>query len=850
MNALKKYILYFGLVYSGIFLLVSLGFVYANYLIANEIMFLDIVADGNKPFAPFLQDGIIKIIFITIKENIDSIPMLSLFIFAIVGIAGKLLLSDTSSLKGSKKTTSSKYMSDVSESNLKGSAGLLDELPTMRESYNHYTYNTKTGDWRFYNATPMRREGDKVISGYFKEERPNFKEIKRKSKEEKISFLTAYKHRFKRPYKAGLVTNTIKDGVLEYYFFDDASIHSLILGMTGMGKTRTLYLPSFWLTALAGHSFVVTDVKGELIEMMSPFLQDHGYDVYLLNFDEPKISNSVNLMRVIDDSYEEFLENGDDSTLMTSVTSLMNTLIPVKGKDPFWENSAKATLTGILYTLLKEAPKGKKTISSLIKTYQECTTRKTNGNKVLPSILDEYYDLLDPKQDIAKGYLKGFITAQGTTYGSMESTLSEKVNIYNSTSVREMVSLDDVDLKQVGKKKTALFLNVPSKNDSYYAFIGILLNNLGLELMKVANANGGRLPIPVHFFLDEFGNVPRIEGFEKDITLFRSYGMRFNIALQSLGQLNKVYEKDADTIIGNCTQTIYMGTADLETNKKITERLGKYTRDTFNVSKSGSTKDDGRRIFNPSESYSTDSRDIFTPDELEKTFDKGNVLVMSKGRYPFAHRTLDLSQLTATKDLGFPILKGVKVKNLTEELKEIYEENKHKFIENRGKIEIDNVSLTSLVRAKRRVDIIQKYKRTKPDMFWILDKETVDKRKSQTTEMVEKENELDYDDIPQALKEKMARHKQKTEKTDLDALMELKESNFKKRKANAKAEIEKFEEPLKNLENLLNTTVSTAKTDIKSQIENLFGDDFSETDLESEIIKTTEIEEDTDEWED
>ncbi len=784
---------------------------------------------GKNIFAVMLEEGMLSPydgkglleIFNAVTSdpvNLKGSVLITVMLLMAVGIMGFL---GGSNYKKSKKVRHSAYMTDVSESDLKGSANLLDKFEDIRGSYDHYEYNPKKNTWNFYKATPLKRKGSVFTGGTYTKKSLTFKEIlgeaKKKNSETKKGLLATmyyvYINQNSRPHKSGVVLTTLIDNGKEYFFFDPSSVHTVILGMTGMGKTRTVYLPSFWLSALAGHSMVITDVKGELIEMMKPFLEAQGYNVILYNFDEPSISNCVNIMSLLSDEYDHFVETGDDSAIMTGVSNLVNSLIKQEGRvDPFWDGTAKDVLIGLVHTILENAPKELRTISSVVKTYQDCTLRqppKGMGMPEEPSLLDLHYKTLDSKTSIYKGTLNGFITATGQTYSGLQSTLNTKLSDYISSSIRDLLSRNDFELKRIGTEKTAVFLNVPSKNVSYYNFISILINNIGLELLRVAKANGGRVPIQVNFFLDEFGNVPKIDGFEKDITLYRSYDIRMNIALQSYGQLTKVYEKDTETILGNASQTIYMGTSDLETNKKITERIGKYTRDTHQVSQSSSKDSKGARVYNPSESFSTEARDIFTPDELENNFHAGNVLVMAKGKYPFAQQTLDFSQLTATKDMGFPILTNspYSEKALGEELYGILELKKdHPGVRiSGGKVTVDNQLLTSLVRAERRIKIDKEYKRVINNDFWMLsDKKFSDpKEKKEVIEFEEnslkkstleqRRNEFKKFEEIQALQEKKEEMLQSTKALGEKKMEELTDA-FTKTKSSIASIIEYGEE--------------------------------------------------------
>ena len=450
-----------------------------------------------------------------------------------------------------------------------------------------------------------------------------FNEIKKNFKKEKISSIK----------ESGVPMWFSKD--YKYVWFDKETPHYTYLGSTGSGKSVTAVIPmcSFIATAKNKRSVFITDPKGEIFNTTSKMFKDNGYNVLTLDFRHPEMSNHFNILEPIIKEYEKYIDYEKKSIVskkdkvkfnnlaMTSlaetnrlITSLATMIMQEKTqqKDPFWNNSARNLLEGLIGFFLEEYKKNNikrnQITMTSIRKFQNSSMQEKNFNK-----FKTYIDRKDYGSK-SKDSLTSILNASDNTYKSITAVFGEKMSLFDDVNVANVTSDSDFDFDLLGREATALFIIVPDEDKVYFTLVTIIVGLLYKELVKLANSKENKkLPVQIDWLLDEFANCPPLADIEALVSVARSRGMRFHFFIQSFSQLDNVYGKEvAQIILDNCG-LIYLKTNTQDTAEQISKRLGKTTISSSSISQSLSLLD-----YNGNKSTSLMARDLLTPDEVKQ----------------------------------------------------------------------------------------------------------------------------------------------------------------------------------------------------------------------------------------
>lgn len=353
----------------------------------------------------------------------------------------------------------------------------------------------------------------------------------------------------------------------ENAYIDNSNMHTLVIGATGSGKTAGVINPTMKHLIKAKESIVITDPKGEIYEDNYKLLKDAGYQIIVLNFREPQKGSCWN---PYDLPYKYQQEGNYDKAneLLNDLST--NIVVDGQGQDPFWQNSAADYLTGLGLALFKDAPLDQININSINLMINQGEERYGAS-----TYMKEYFKMLDPNSPAAIN-LAGTVTTADETKAGIMAVLQQKVKTLAVTrNLSEMLSKNDFDMSSIGEKPTALFLIVQDEKTTYHSLATIFIKQCYECLISTAYKHGGALPVRTNFLLDEFANMPKIKDISTMVTAARSRHIRFTFIIQNFAQLDKTYGKeDAQTIRGNCINTIYLLTGELSALEEISKLCG------------------------------------------------------------------------------------------------------------------------------------------------------------------------------------------------------------------------------------------------------------------------------------
>ena len=420
-------------------------------------------------------------------------------------------------------------------------------------------------------------------------------------------------------------------------WMDNETPHWVYLGSTGSGKSVTQVIPfcSFLSSAEIKRSAFITDPKGEIFNTTSKMFQDRGYEVLTIDFRNPEKSNKLNILEPIIKEYEKHIlyekksleiqnkkkkveyNNKSMSSLAETnrlISSLADMIMKdkVEAKDPFWNNSARQLLEGLIGFFLEEYKLGNINRNQITMT----SIRKFQNSSMDEKNFEKFKSYLDTKKygSKSKDSLTSVITASENTYKSITSVFGSKMSLFDDVNVANVTSSSDFDFDILGKKPTVLYVIVPDEDKTYFTLVTIIVGLLYRELVKLANIQENKkLTYQIDWLLDEFANCPPLADIEAIVSVARSRGMRFHFFIQSFAQLNNVYGKDvAQIILDNCG-LVYLKTNTQDTAEEISKRLGKQTIESNSISQSVSLTD-----YNGNKSTSLMARDLLTPDEIKQ----------------------------------------------------------------------------------------------------------------------------------------------------------------------------------------------------------------------------------------
>lgn len=491
-----------------------------------------------------------------------------------------------------------------------------------------------------------------------------------------------------------------KDGIPVYAVYDNrkkdmdinicAPAHGLIIGATGSGKTTTFINPVIQILGhtKAGSSMICTDPKGELFQLHSKFLREHGYKVMVLDLRDPYSSFRWNPLGEIYDRYQLYLQAGEEiyertdsatesgltlvnapedyedvwyefegkayakrreligiarlqkqkifDELYEDLNDLISVICPIESdSDPVWEKGARSIIMATCLAMLEDSANPDLEMTKDKFCFYNISKAISNSENEFASLKDYFKGR--SKLSKAVGLSRQVLSAADQTLSSYMSIAFDKMSMFNDEGLCALTAATDINPEQFASEPTALFLKIPDEKDTRHALAAVFILCIYKALIKVASGREDlSLPRNVYFLLDEFGNMPKIDKYDKMITVGRSRKLWFLMIVQSYAQLNNVYgDTVADIIKSNCAYKLFIGSNDIDTCKEFSELCGNTTISTTSVSTSS-----GSKAGEVSYSSQLQNRPLIYPSDLQKlnnaqtTGKMTNMIVVSFGNYP------------------------------------------------------------------------------------------------------------------------------------------------------------------------------------------------------------------------
>lgn len=420
------------------------------------------------------------------------------------------------------------------------------------------------------------------------------------------------------------------------------NLNVLICGGSGAGKTRFYAKPNIMQ---CNCSFVILDPKGEILRDTGSLLEKKGYEV--------KVLDLINMDK--SHCYNPFVYLKDDNDVQRLVTNLFKSTTPKgsQSNDPFWDTAASMLLLSLIFYLWYEAPEEEQNFTMVMEMLRAGDVKEDDDMYLSP--LDLLFEKLEKKnpEHIALKYYRDYHSGSAKTLKSIQITLAARLEKFNLQSLASLTITDDLDLPSIGEKKVALFALIPDNDTSFNFLVSILYTQLFQQLFYIADHKyGGALPVPVHFVMDEFANVSLPDDFDKILSVMRSRSVSVSIILQNLAQLKALFEKQWESIVGNCDEFLYLGGNEQSTHKYVSELMGKTT---INLDTHG--KSSGRNG-NYSTNFQISGRELLTPDEV-RLLDNKYAILFIRGERPIL-------------DFKYDILKHPNVKYTTDGIEKPY----------------------------------------------------------------------------------------------------------------------------------------------------------------------------------
>ena len=415
----------------------------------------------------------------------------------------------------------------------------------------------------------------------------------------------------------------------------------LVIGGSGSGKTRFYVKPNL----MQMHSsYCVTDPKGTIVLECGKMLEDNGYEIRILNTINFKKSMKYNPFSYI---------HSEKDILKLVQTIIANTKGEgEKAGEDFWVKAEKLYYTALIAYIYYEAPKEEKNFATLLDMIDASEVREDDENYKNP--IDRLFEALEKKEPrhFAVKQYKKYKLAAGKTAKSILISCGARLAPFDIQELRDLMSEDELELDCLGDRKTALFVIISDTDDTFNFVVSIMYSQLfNLLCDKADDVYGGRLPVHVRFLLDEFANIGLIPKFEKLIATIRSREISASIILQAQSQLKAIYKDNADTIIGNCDSTLFLGGKEKTTLKELSETLGKETIDLYNISETKSNQNSFAM------NYQKTGKDLMSQDEIT-VMDGGKCIFQLRGVRPFFSDKYDI-----TKHKNYRLLEDYDKKN-------------------------------------------------------------------------------------------------------------------------------------------------------------------------------------------
>ena len=409
----------------------------------------------------------------------------------------------------------------------------------------------------------------------------------------------------------------------------------LVIGGSGSGKTRFFVKPNI----MQMHSsYVVTDPKGTLLVECGKMLQKNGYKI--------KSLNTINFKKSLHYNPFAYIRSEKDILKLVNVIIANTKGDGEKSGEDFWVKAELLLYCALIGYIYYEAPEEEKNFTTLLDLINASEAREDDENFKSP--VDMLFDRLaerEPEHFAVKQYVK-FKQAAGKTLKSILISCGARLAPFDIKELRDLTEYDELELDTLGDEKSALFVIISDTDDTFNFIVAIMYSQLfNLLCDKADNEYGGRLPVHVRCLLDEFSNVGQIPKFEKLIATIRSREISACIILQAQSQLKAIYKDNADTIIGNCDTTLFLGGKEKSTLKELSETLGKETIDMYNTSETRSNQN----------SYGTNyqklGKELMSQDELS-VMDGGKCILQLRGVRPFLSDKYDITKHSRYKMLS------------------------------------------------------------------------------------------------------------------------------------------------------------------------------------------------------
>ena len=405
------------------------------------------------------------------------------------------------------------------------------------------------------------------------------------------------------------------------------NLNLLICGGSGAGKTRFFAKPN---VMQCNTSMVILDPKGEIVRDTGELLEKKGYKV--------KILDLINMDK--SHCYNPFVYLKTDNDVQKLVTNLFKSTTPKgsQSNDPFWDTAASMLLLALIFYLWYEAPEEEQNFTMVMEMLRAGDVKEDDDMYLSPlDVLFEKLEASNPEH-IALKYYRDYHSGSAKTLKSIQITLASRLEKFNLESLSKLTMTDELELEKLGEQKVALFALIPDNDTSFNFIVSILYTQLFQQLFYSADhKHGGRLPVLVHFIMDEFANVSLPDDFDKILSVMRSREVSVSIILQNLAQLKALFEKQWESIVGNCDEFLYLGGNEQSTHKYVSELMGKENLDLNTYGKSHG------RNGSYSTNYQQTGRDLLTPDEV-RMLDNKYAILFVRGERPI-------------KDLKYDILK-------------------------------------------------------------------------------------------------------------------------------------------------------------------------------------------------
>lgn len=443
--------------------------------------------------------------------------------------------------------------------------------------------------------------------------------------------------------KGGLVVGFEKDKKEEKIYYVDENIHSLIVGATRSGKTRSVVLQTIGNLSLAGESMIISDPKGELFQYTAPYLESKGYKIITLDFKNPLKSNCYNFLQPVIDA----VNRNDYRKAEEYAWDITSSLV---GDDnghgeKIWRDGEMAVIAGAIMSVVfdnKNRPEFQNLTNVFMFISEMC---RPVGNNQLP--INRYIECLN-KEHPATSIFGIARIAPDKTRGSFFTSALTTLRLFTNKSIYSMSCQSDFSLTDAGKERVATYIILPDEKTTYYSLASLFVYQNYVALVEKADSRGGELFKRVNYILDEFGNFTTIPAFSNMLTVAGGRKIRFNMFLQSFAQLDSKYGKEvAENIRDNCQTWIYLKTASTETATIIKNKLGSYTTSSYSKSNSYAKYQNGSN----SESMNLISRPLLTEDEIMR-IERPYILVIPTGMFPVMATLPDISKWKFNKLFG------------------------------------------------------------------------------------------------------------------------------------------------------------------------------------------------------